>query len=581
MFHNWYLRMNMTSKAVYLTISFLILCIGCGHVLAADPEIYIIAADDNGSSNYLISNGDGTLSEPVFIDDLGQQSYSHGIGDFDNDGNFEYITATGIDTREIYLYDKTEDGTGFSEKKLIGTWIGSAEEIGPGNIVVADFNEDEKFDFIVTHYGSPNSDLFLGNGDLTFTGSVLSNTEPAYSVGADANDINNDGHMDYVVMPYPPYDEQGPRLYINLGNGDGTFTTTTLTIPDLPAYWGLALAEVNNDNKVDMICTIFNTIDIYKGDGKGLFTSWKTQTDERIGEFPPVGNYDLDGDGDQDLVIGNTPTIIGPEQEVYGVSVFLNKGNGNFEFLASYEGGSGVNRNVVAPPPSLQTFSSNQPPIASVTPSSKTITAGDEVSFDASGSSDPDGAITSYDWVFGDGSTGTGSKVKHRFFKSGGYTVTVTVTDTMNNQATATSTITVKAIKANINFLPKILNLDSEKEYVTIAITLPKQYDVKNINLDKFGVRYDKSPITWPINARTLQFSCHFEKGKNGLNTLIVQFDKSALVKVIPEPSPKTILHVTGTVRYAGGNAAFEGSDTIRTIIERKKSGNNVHWRKE
>jgi PKD repeat protein len=51
------------------------------------------------------------------------------------------------------------------------------------------------------------------------------------------------------------------------------------------------------------------------------------------------------------------------------------------------------------------------------------------VSFDASGSSDPDGTITAYAWNFGDGSTGSGKTVTHTYAATASYSVTLTVTD--------------------------------------------------------------------------------------------------------------------------------------------------------
>ena len=60
--------------------------------------------------------------------------------------------------------------------------------------------------------------------------------------------------------------------------------------------------------------------------------------------------------------------------------------------------------------------------------------AGDSVTFDASGTTDPDDdAITSYVWDFGDGETGTGVVTTHEFATSEIYTVTLTVTDSEDN----------------------------------------------------------------------------------------------------------------------------------------------------
>ena len=57
-------------------------------------------------------------------------------------------------------------------------------------------------------------------------------------------------------------------------------------------------------------------------------------------------------------------------------------------------------------------------------------------SFDATGSSDPDGTIASYSWTFGDGSTATGASPSHLYAASGNYSVVLTVVD--NNGAGAT-----------------------------------------------------------------------------------------------------------------------------------------------
>ncbi len=56
-------------------------------------------------------------------------------------------------------------------------------------------------------------------------------------------------------------------------------------------------------------------------------------------------------------------------------------------------------------------------------------TAGEPVTFDGSFSSDPGGTIVSYEWSFGDGSTGTGADPSHTYAKPGAYTVTLTITD--------------------------------------------------------------------------------------------------------------------------------------------------------
>ncbi len=66
---------------------------------------------------------------------------------------------------------------------------------------------------------------------------------------------------------------------------------------------------------------------------------------------------------------------------------------------------------------------------------------GSTCNFDASGSKDLYGTITSYSWNFGDGVTGTGGTVSHTYAAGATYIVTLTVTD--NNGATGTKIQTV------------------------------------------------------------------------------------------------------------------------------------------
>lgn len=69
---------------------------------------------------------------------------------------------------------------------------------------------------------------------------------------------------------------------------------------------------------------------------------------------------------------------------------------------------------------------------------------GESVTFDASGSSDPDGDIARYSWDFGDGATGEGAIVNHAFSHPGTFVVMLTVTDGAGAKAMATRTVTVE-----------------------------------------------------------------------------------------------------------------------------------------
>lgn len=71
------------------------------------------------------------------------------------------------------------------------------------------------------------------------------------------------------------------------------------------------------------------------------------------------------------------------------------------------------------------------------------LIAPETVSFDASGSSDSEGAIGSFAWDFGDGTTGPGSQINHTYSEAGTYSITLTVTDSFGESQTKTETIEI------------------------------------------------------------------------------------------------------------------------------------------
>jgi serine protease len=68
-------------------------------------------------------------------------------------------------------------------------------------------------------------------------------------------------------------------------------------------------------------------------------------------------------------------------------------------------------------------------------------------SLNASGSSDGDGTIVSYEWDFGDGNGATGVEVNHTYANEGTYDVTLTVTD--DHDATDSMTRTIEVTEPN------------------------------------------------------------------------------------------------------------------------------------
>ncbi|MDH4396626.1 MAG: PKD domain-containing protein [Limnobacter sp.] len=90
-------------------------------------------------------------------------------------------------------------------------------------------------------------------------------------------------------------------------------------------------------------------------------------------------------------------------------------------------------------------ISTNVPPVVQL---SADVTSGFTpltVNFSAAGSSDANGSIVSYDWDFGDGTTGTGATVSKTYTDAGNFTAALVVTDNGGLRGQTSTTISTKA----------------------------------------------------------------------------------------------------------------------------------------
>jgi RHS repeat-associated protein len=73
-------------------------------------------------------------------------------------------------------------------------------------------------------------------------------------------------------------------------------------------------------------------------------------------------------------------------------------------------------------------------------------TPGQTITFNGTKSTGPSGQSLSYEWSFGDGSTGTGKSPTHSYTAVGTYTVSLTVIDNLGGSSTASTTATIANI---------------------------------------------------------------------------------------------------------------------------------------
>jgi PKD repeat protein len=437
-------------------------------VATAGPVTYIVTGDDAGNSYYLKSMGDGTLELQTLNGDLNTEfNWGTGIGTLTNKENYDFVVGTGSTggpEKKIYLYEGTSgNGNPFPNAKIIGEWsLGDY----PADMPVANFHGkvfdvDTLDDFMMVQYPSQDVGLYMNKGNGVFEQKELLGTAPPSPVGADAADINHDGIADFVVAPTAPWEQGEPPysyyIHVNLGLGNNEFTKSEIeTRVNTPyyggtPYWGITAADFDGDNKVDLIATIADEngdasgFDFYMGNGEGVFT-WEDRfgVDLLLSTRSPVDNYDLDGDGDQDLVAANPFDVIVGRNEHYGQ--FIDGEQGKFTFTTYSVPAAGTGLKSIAAPPVFP----NEAPVAdfSVTPAlpedNNRIAAGTTLAFSGAGSEDPEGMPLEYSWKFGDDDTLLLTQdASHQFITPGIWDVTLTVTDNYGETATKKVTIDV------------------------------------------------------------------------------------------------------------------------------------------
>lgn len=186
-------------------------------------------------------------------------------------------------------------------------------EGGPSNVLIGDMNNDRKHDLIVVCAGARSITVLEGKGNGQF-GAALSNTTLADAPGEMAiGDLNGDGKLDVAVTSHDSY---GVVLLIGDGKGGlakAPASPIVMKLAQHPHTHGLAVADINRDNKLDLITcnSSDNDISLALGDGRGNFT--RAPQSFPVGPSPyPFGVGDVNNDGWLDIVA--TATATGPSR---------------------------------------------------------------------------------------------------------------------------------------------------------------------------------------------------------------------------------------------------------------------------
>lgn len=297
----------------------------------------------SGTGTLFRGLGDGTFESVEIAPNEHQHSRAAAWGDANNDGFIDlYVTNYEIWPARAFpdLLYMNQGEEGLAEPEVYapgGNWRARG-------INWSDFDNDGDQDFYISNYRLMPNHLWVNDGKGNFTEEAkergvrgtddevtigASDDTPEYltsghTIGSCFGDLNNDGHIDLVVVNFAHGPEFQDRTMICINSGPPNYTFTNINegnaagIHYQESYAKGALGDYDNDGDLDLyITTVYPNDDgtLFENDGTGKFTDVGDKGGVRGSDGYGVAWVDFDNDGDLDLSTSS--------------ALFRNRGNDN------------------------------------------------------------------------------------------------------------------------------------------------------------------------------------------------------------------------------------------------------------
>lgn len=250
---------------------------------------------------------------------LSGNQWAAAVADFNGDGKLDVVTATDTGTTVAMQLGDGQGNLG-AAKVLVSTGK-------PDAVVTGDFTSDGKPDLLVGDSANGKTSLLVGDGSGGFAAAtVVVNTASRSML---AHDLDGDGKLDLVIA--------GASASVLMGTGTGTFKAAK-TFSGYGSMYFVAVGDLNRDGRPDVVGVGYEAVSktdivsLLLGDGTGNFSLAPSKQSILSASYSiTVG--DLDGDGQQDVVVGhegslNVHWLLGDGQGGLGGPVGSGSGGG-------------------------------------------------------------------------------------------------------------------------------------------------------------------------------------------------------------------------------------------------------------
>lgn len=240
------------------------------------------------------------------------------VDDFNGDDVLDLVTLA-------------RDGAEDSVAVMLGQGDGSFDApltvLGPANGEIlynsvtagsaSEFDNDGQRDLLISHFIPGAYQVFLGQGDGTFTPRTpfqVPRDEAGFPAAASFGDIDRDGNMDIIALSGPTISRKNGVLNVYAGNGDGTFAAPVSYEPNPSALPGgiltsskiLGVEDVDGDDRPDLVLATASPTTkkvrvIFQQDDGSYDFSRDVST--AVPNSPVAELHDFDLDGRLDLLV--------------------------------------------------------------------------------------------------------------------------------------------------------------------------------------------------------------------------------------------------------------------------------------